>query len=103
MNKSNKTYSINDIKKILSSHESALKAKYKTMRFYLFGSYARGDATSNSDIDLLVEFSETIDMFDFVALQNYLKEIFGKDVDLGTPKSLKSFVKDKILKEAIVI
>jgi len=103
MPKSKKIYSIEDIKRVIHSHEAALQDKYKTVKFYLFGSYARGEQTSDSDIDLLVEFSEPIGLFGFVDLEEYLEELFGKDIDLGTPKGLKPYIKDKILKEAVVL
>jgi predicted nucleotidyltransferase len=103
MNNSSKTYTIEEIRNIIHSHESTLKDKFKAIKFYLFGSYARGEQTPESDIDLLVEFSETIDLFDFVDLTDYLKEIFSKNVDLGTPRSLKPLIKDRILKEAVAL
>lgn len=103
MNKSDKTYTLEDIRNIIVAHNQVLKDKYKAIKFYLFGSYARGEQSPDSDIDLLVEFSESIDMFEFVNLKDYLKEIFEKEVDLGTPRSLKPFVKEKILKEAVAV
>ena len=103
MAKSSKIYSVEDIKNIIHSHETALKDKYKAFRFYLFGSYARGEQTSDSDIDLLVETDESTDIFDFIHLNDYLEEIFEKKVDLGTPESLKPFIKDKIFNEALVL
>ena len=42
-------------------------------------------------------------MFDFIDLQDYLTKLFNKKIDLGTYNSLKKFIKDKILKEAIVL
>jgi len=98
-----KTYSLKEIRKIIKSNERALREKFKAVKFYLFGSYARGEQTPESDIDLLVEFSEPVGMFGFVDLKFKLEEIFGKRIDLGTPKGLKPLIKDKILNEAIAI
>jgi uncharacterized protein len=98
-----KIYSIEDIRNILKSNESTLRDKFKAVKFYLFGSYARGEQTAESDIDLLVETDKSMDMFEFVNLKYYLEELFGKNVDLGTPTSIKSFVKDRILKEAVAL
>ena len=103
MPKSKKIYSIEDIKNIIHAHEATLQDKYKTVKFYLFGSYARGEQTSASDIDLLVEIEGSISMFKFLDLEEDLEKIFGKKIDLGTPKSLKPYIKDKILKEAIIL
>lgn len=98
-----KVYSIKEIKEKIKTQESFFEQKYHVNKFLLFGSYAKGEQTSDSDIDLLVEFKETIDMFEMIDLQNYLTDLFGKKVDLGTPKGLKSFIKNKILNEAIVL
>ncbi|OGI03542.1 MAG: hypothetical protein A2104_04080 [Candidatus Melainabacteria bacterium GWF2_32_7] len=103
MPKSKKIYSIEDIKNIIHSHEAVLQDKYKTVKFYLFGSYARGEQTAKSDIDLLVELEESISMFKFLDLEEDLEKIFGKKIDLGTPDSLKPYIKDSILKESITL
>ncbi len=95
-------YSIEDIRSILKSNENTLREKFKAVKFYLFGSYARGEQTPESDIDLLVEFSEPVG-FEFIDLKDELETIFRKNVDLGTPKGIKSFVRDRILKEAVAL
>lgn len=99
MNK--KIYSIEEIKNKIKENEKFLTEKYHVRNFFLFGSYAKGEQTANSDIDLLVDFQKIIDMFEMVDLQDYLQNLFGKKVDLGTKKGLKSFIKNTILKEAI--
>ncbi|MDD3435848.1 MAG: nucleotidyltransferase family protein [Candidatus Gastranaerophilales bacterium] len=96
-----KVYSIDEIKKIINDKKVFLKEKYNVCGFLLFGSYAKGEQTEKSDIDLLVDFQSIIDMFTMVDLQEYLQNLFGKKVDLGTKKGLKSFIKKSILKEAI--
>ncbi len=67
----------------------------------LFGSVARGEDTSESDIDLLVEFTEPVGLFTFVRLKNYLEALLGQSVDLVTPDALKERLRDRILREAI--
>ncbi len=99
---SSKIYTIEEIRNILKSNESTLREKFKAVKFYLFGSYARGEQTPESDIDLLVEFSGPVG-FEFIDLKDELENIFRKNVDLGTPKGIKSFVRDKILKEAVAL
>ena len=90
-----------DVKKILDEHKDYITNRYAVDSFMLFGSYAKNTQTPNSDIDLLVTFSSPIDMFDFIDLQDYLSEIFNKKIDLGTPNSLKNFIKNLVLNEAI--
>ena len=55
----------------------------------IFGSTARGDATSRSDVDMLVDFPKGKSLFDFVGLQLDLEEVLHKKVDLVTYAGLK--------------
>ena len=73
-----KIYSIEEIKEIINSHKDFFEHKYCVENFLLFGSYAKNQQTADSDIDLLVNFKEPIDMFDFIDLQEYLSNIFRK-------------------------
>ncbi len=98
-----KVYSIHEIKEIINSHKDFFEKQYCVENFLLFGSYAKNKQTVDSDIDLLVNFKHPIDMFDFIDLQEYLSKIFSKKIDLGTVNSLKEFVKNSILKEAILL
>ena len=64
----------------------------------IFGSYARGDQTKESDIDILIEFHGNL--IELVGLELELKKILRKDVDLVTYSGINPLLKDKILKEA---
>ena len=61
------------------------------------------ESKRNSDLDILVEFNETIDLFEFIKLENYLTEILGCKVDLVMKDTLKPRIKDRILNEAVSI
>lgn len=67
----------------------------------LFGSYARGEADENSDIDLLVEFSETPSLFQHVGMEQGLSEALfnNKKVDLVQRKSLNKYIAPHVLKD----
>ncbi len=65
----------------------------------LFGSFARGEENPDSDIDLIVRFSDTKSLFQIIEMKNKLTEIFGREVDLVTENSLSPYFKDKILNE----
>ena len=65
----------------------------------LFGSFARGEENPDSDIDLMVRFSDTKSLFQIIEIKNKLTEIFGREVDLVTENSLSPYFKDKILDE----
>lgn len=71
-------------------------------RISLFGSYAYGIPTEESDIDLLIEFvtDNTIDIFEMVRLQNYFEKILGKKVDLLTPDSVSKYIRHEVIAHA---
>lgn len=102
MNKE-KVYTIEEIRQILHNSKDYFEKNFFVEKFLLFGSYAKNQQTSDSDIDLLVSFTQPVDMFEFIDLQDYLTKLFNKKIDLGTSNSLKKFIKDKILKEAIAL
>jgi len=81
--------------------ERALLKKYGVRSLALFGSIARGEAGEESDVDLLVEFSRPVGIFEFVRLKRALEAVLGRRVHLATPSSLKPQLRDRILKEAI--
>jgi predicted nucleotidyltransferase len=66
--------------------------RWKITELALFGSVLRNDFRSDSDIDLLVSFSPRakISLFDLVRMQNELKEIFGRDVDLVERRAIEN-------------
>ncbi len=72
-------------------------------RASLFGSVVRGEATEESDIDLLVEFKGEKSLLDLAGLKIELEELLGKKVDVLTYNSLHPLLKDRILREQKVI
>ena len=91
------------IKEIINKHRNVLRDKYKVSSISLFGSYVRNEQTPGSDLDILVEFSETIDLFEFVQLEDYFSQLLDCKVDLIMKNSLKSQIKHAILSEAIEV
>lgn len=87
-----------NIKKILLNNREIFET-YKIKRLGIFGSYLSGKNKNTSDIDILVEFNETTDLFEFVHLINELQKLLKIKVDLVTPGALKPYMKEKILKE----
>ncbi len=66
----------------------------------LFGSFVRGDQTSASDIDILVEFAPNRHTFDnFMELSFLLEDLLGRKVDMVTPEALSPYIGPYILKE----
>lgn len=87
----------------LRKYMPILEKKYYVKNLEIFGSYIRGEQKRKSDLDILVEFHETIDLFKYIELENYLSEKLGVKVDLVMKDTLKPRIKDRILNEAIPV
>jgi predicted nucleotidyltransferase len=94
---------VNELKKILRDHKPGLKAEYSVIEIGIFGSYIKGNQKKTSDVDILVEFEKTIDLFTFVHLKNHLVDLLGVNVDLVTKKTLKPKIGEPILSETVYI
>jgi len=97
---------MNNIEDIISKLREVMPIiteKYSVRSLEAFGSYARGQQRKSSDLDILVEFYKTIDLFAFVELEQFLSEALGTKVDLVMKDMLKPRIKHKVLQEAIPI
>ena len=86
---------------ILRQKNAELAQQFGVKSLLLFGSVARNEATSSSDVDLLVEFNRPVGYFGLFALQDYLEKLLGCSVDLSTPQSLKPYIKGRVMDEII--
>ena len=77
--------------------------KYDIRRASLFGSIVKGQATEDSDVDILVEVERSMSLLDFAGLKLELEEVLGRKVDLGEYDAIKPIIKDLILSEQVVI
>ena len=87
-----------DIEKQLQALKPVLAEKYKVKEIGLFGSYAKGEQTNSSDIDILVDLQEPLG-WAFFELKEYLEEQLNRPVDLVTRNALKKQLKDRILSQ----
>jgi hypothetical protein len=89
----------------LSVDENALERlcqRYGVRRLAVFGSALRGELTSESDIDVLVEFEpESAVGLRFITLQSELSVLFGRKVDLLTAGFLSPHFRPRVLEEAV--
>ena len=86
---------------ILKQKNAELAREFGVKSLAVFGSVARDAATAASDVDLLVEFDRPVGYFGLFALQDYLENLLGCSVDLGTPESLKPAIRERVIGEAI--
>lgn len=80
-----------------------LSTNYHVSSLEVFGSYVRGEQKDQSDLDLLVSFSETPSLLKFIALKNYLSEQLQIKVDLVMKDSLKPRLRENIINESISV
>ncbi|HBO97260.1 MAG TPA: nucleotidyltransferase [Candidatus Omnitrophica bacterium] len=94
---------LDKIKQVLKQNKSALKRQFKVKMLGVFGSYVRGKQKKNSDVDILVEFSQTPGLFDYVRTENRLSAILKKRVDLVMKGSLKPTIGKYIMREVVYV
>ena len=94
---------IKDIKALLHGQIPQLKNVFGIASLGIFGSYPRGSQSGGSDIDILVEYRDTPDLLEFIALENRLSDLLGIKVDLVMKDALKDRIRDKILREMVEV
>lgn len=87
----------------LKALKPEITVRFKVREIALFGSFVREEQTVNSDVDVVVEFDEDTDLLTLVALGQFLEERLQRKVDLGTKRSLRSGIREQVLKEMAMI
>lgn len=83
----------------LRDHKEEFRRRFGVTRLGLAGSYARGDATAESDIDIVVQLQSENTFRSFFGLLHYLQDNLDSPIDLVTESSLKPLVRETILKD----
>ena len=81
-------YTLQNIVDILRRHKPELQKKYPISRLGVFGSYARGEATEKSDIDIAVEITGVMGL-NFVAMADEIEDLFGIKTDVVPKRAIK--------------
>lgn len=97
--------SLQEIRRQLKELQNYLRDNFSVDSIDLFGSYVRGDQNNESDLDVLVTFSEpnNIDLLKFIELRLFLKDTLGIDVDLVEKDTVKPRLRQRILREAVPV
>jgi uncharacterized protein len=92
-----------EIQIILRNELPQLAKKYRVESLGIFGSYVRQKQNERSDLDLLVTFTETPGLLQFIELEYYLSDLLGIQVDLVMRDSLKPRVSQQVLTEVVSV
>jgi uncharacterized protein len=95
--------SLKEIEATLRERRDELARDYGVTELGVFGSCARGEASGDSDIDILVEFDRPVGFFKFLELEERLSEWLGAKVDLVTRAALKLHIGRRILSEVAML
>ncbi|MBW1698409.1 MAG: nucleotidyltransferase family protein [Deltaproteobacteria bacterium] len=77
--------------------------KFRTKEIQLFGSTIRKEQSSESDIDLLVDFEDEADLFDLVGLAIFLEDELQQKVDIVPKQALRGELREAILNDIIAV
>ena len=91
------------IKTKLAAYKPILAERYGVKEIGIFGSYVRGEQQRESDVDILVDFTGSISLLDFVHLENELGDLLGVKVDLVMKTALKPRIGRHILEEVVPV
>ena len=99
-NENRKVMSTSDIKLLLSGY---FKDK-PVNKVWLFGSYARGEENTDSDIDLMIDLDHSQPVgLKFFGMWNDLESLLGRDVDLVTEEGLADYARESCNRDKILI
>ncbi len=91
---------LDEIEATLRKHKEELQKKFNIKEIGIFGSFVRGEQDARSDIDILVEFNEIPDIFLLIDLEDYLKKILHRKVDLVRKSAIRVELREDISREA---
>lgn len=95
-------YTLEKILHILRERKPELQKRYPISRLGVFGSYARGEATENSDIDIAVEITGPMGL-SFIAMANEIKEILGTKADVVPKRAIKPHYLPYVEKDIVYV
>lgn len=77
--------------------------RFNPRRIGIFGSYARNEDTPQSDIDILVDFSEQVTLFDLGGMKVELSEMLNRPIDIVTERGINNRIKEHIYRDLKII
>ena len=90
-----------EVLETLRKHKQVLRERFDVTGLALYGSFARNQATPNSDVDVLVEFAAPPNWRRYFGAQAYLEDLFRRPVDLSTIGEVRSAIRPYVERDAI--
>lgn len=87
----------------LANVKNELKQQFGIEEIALFGSYARDEAHEGSDVDIAILKMNLKDAFAIIDAKEFLMNVLQKNVDIGTFRSMKTFIKNRIQKDFVYV
>lgn len=93
------------IKRKIAENKAYLLETYGVTEIGVFGSFARGDQSADSDIDISIVLNRKVPvgLFEFARMQFYLEDVLGRKVDLVIKSGIKPLIKDRILSQLVIV
>ena len=95
--------SLEDVKQQLQELTPTLRKRFKVESIEIFGSYAQSEQTEKSDLDILVTYSEMVDLLLVAGLRRYLRRKLHMKVDVVSKEFLNKHIRDRVLEEAVSV
>ena len=90
-----------DVLSLLRAHKATLAERFGVVELRLYGSFARNQTTSDSDVDVLVRFDAPPDWRRYFGAQAYLEDLLGRPVDMATNQELRAEIRPYVERELI--
>ena len=90
-----------DVLDLLRKHKPVLNERFGVTEISLFGSFARDEATEDSDIDVMVTFGRPPDWLRYFGAQCYLEDLFGRNVDMARRHELRNEILPRVDRDLI--
>ncbi len=93
-----------EIDKILRDKRKVIlriAAQHGARNVQVFGSFARGEAGPDSDLDLMIQLEPGRSLLDLIAIKQDLEDLLGREVDVVTEAAISPYMKEQVLKEAV--
>ena len=92
-----------EVLETLRKHKQVLRERFDVTGLALYGSFARNQATPESDVDVLVKFAVPPNWRRYFGAQAYLEDLFRRPVDLSTIGEVRSAIRPYVERDAIIV